>query len=261
MICVKELSFQYDHQPRLIDNLNFSLPSKEITAIIGPNGSGKTTLLKLLTRSLKPEEGEVTIAGQSIWDLSAKDFAQQVAVVHQHNPLYDVIKVGELINFGQLPYHDLLTGADRSDQSKDAIVQQLGLTELVDRPMGSLSGGQQQLVWLATALNQSPQILVLDEPTTYLDLYYQVKLMHLIQKIQKTQQLTIIMILHDLNQVLHYADWCLLLKDGQLIDQGLPKEILTPKRIQATFNLATDMITMPQGAQLYIKNEQPLMGD
>lgn len=256
MIEVTNLSFQYDRQVPLINDLNFTIPKERITAIVGPNGSGKTTLLKLLTRTLKPVRGSVILDQQSIWDYAAKEFAQHVAIVHQHNPLYDVITVRELIDFGQLPYTDLLSAEIKANQRTEKIIQKLGLAELIDRPMGSLSGGQQQLVWLAVALNQSPDILVLDEPTTYLDLYYQVKLMHLIQAIQRSQKLTVLMIFHDLNQVLQYADHCLLLNQGQLIAQGTPQTVLTVERIQDCFRLAAEIVPTSYGTQLYLKSEQ-----
>ena len=166
MFKLDHVTFAYPHQAPLIQDLTIGVPTGQLTCLVGPNGSGKSTLFKLLTRSQKPQSGTVTMDGQDVWAYSPREFARQVAIVHQHNPVYDEIKVRDLVAMGRLPYQSLLSDLPATDEKGEAILAELGLTDLVDRPLLTLSGGQQQLVWLAAALNQDAQAIFLDEPTT-----------------------------------------------------------------------------------------------
>lgn len=199
MLDAQHLRFAYPQQAPLIDNLSLTIPEHQITTLLGPNGSGKSTLLKLLTRQLSPQAGHVHLAGQDLWRAySAQSAAQQIAVVHQHHELYDELTVADLIQLGRLPYQSSLF-ADPAPADAAAIMAELQLTALADRPVKQLSGGQAQRVWLALALNQEPTYLFLDEPTTYLDLHYQTEFLRLLRQLNQQRGLTIVMILHDLN--------------------------------------------------------------
>ena len=240
MLTVKNLSFAYPKQKPLLTNVSFELVPHKITTIMGANGSGKSTLLNLLTKGLSPTAGHIYYQGQDISRLTKKDYAQRVALVQQQHQLYDHIQVRDLVSLGRLPYQGLLTDTP-TDAKVFELLDYLELTALAERDVLSLSGGQQQRVWLALALAQNPALLLLDEPTTYLDLHFQYQFLELLQRLKQDQNLTICMVLHDLNHALRFSDELLLLKDGQLVAQGGPKEVLTPERIKQVFGLDSQL--------------------
>lgn len=240
MLTVKNLNFAYPKQKPLLTNVSFELAPHKITTIMGANGSGKSTLLNLLTKGLSPTAGHIYYQGQDISRLTKKDYAQRVALVQQQHQLYDHIQVRDLVSLGRLPYQGLLTDAP-TDAKVFELLDYLELTALAERDVLSLSGGQQQRVWLALALAQNPALLLLDEPTTYLDLHFQYQFLELLQRLKQDQNLTICMVLHDLNHALRFSDELLLLKDGQLVAQGGPKEVLTFERIKQVFGLDSQL--------------------
>lgn len=240
MLTVKNLSFTYPKQKPLLTNISFELAPHKITTIMGANGSGKSTLLNLLTKGLSPTAGHIYYQDQDISRLTKKDYAQRVALVQQQHQLYDHIQVRDLVSLGRLPYQGLLADAP-TDAKVFELLDYLELTALAERDVLSLSGGQQQRVWLALALAQNPALLLLDEPTTYLDLHFQYQFLELLQRLKQDQNLTICMVLHDLNHALRFSDELLLLKDGQLVAQGGPKEVLTSERIKQVFDLDSQL--------------------
>lgn len=240
MLTVKNLSFAYPKQKPLLTNVSLELAPHKITTIMGANGSGKSTLLNLLTKGLSPTAGHIYYQGQDISRLTKKDYAQRVALVQQQHQLYDHIQVRDLVSLGRLPYQGLLADAP-TDAKVFELLDYLELTALAERDVLSLSGGQQQRVWLALALAQNPALLLLDEPTTYLDLHFQYQFLELLQRLKQDQNLTICMVLHDLNHALRFSDELLLLKDGQLVAQGGPKEVLTSERIKQVFGLDSQL--------------------
>jgi iron complex transport system ATP-binding protein len=242
---VKQLTYIYPNQNRGVKQLNFTITPGTMTAVIGPNGSGKSTLFKLLARELTPTSGTIELDQQTITDFSAKAYARKVAVVHQRNLLYDDISVLDLVRFGQLPYHSLL--AEPDDVAIKPILDYLELTPLQQQSMAELSGGQQQRVWLALALAQQPEYLLLDEPTTYLDLHFQASFMELLAKLNREMHLTIVMILHDLNQARHFSQQVLMLADGAIVAAGTPQAVITPARLREVFQINTELITTTQG--------------
>lgn len=247
MFKLDQVSFAY--QDKIIfDSLSLKLAEGKITCLIGPNGSGKSTLFKLFTRTLKPQAGKV-ILDQDIWQLSPKEFAQKVAIVHQNNKLYDEMKVADLVEMGRLPYH----GQAKENFNLDKVYQKLELTALKDSFINDLSGGQQQRVWLAAALSQDPEYLFLDEPTTYLDLHYQYQFLHLIKQINREQNLTIFMILHDLNQALQFSDQVVLLNQGQIVQIGRPSDVITSKNINENFKINSRLVQV-DGQPFLIEN-------
>ncbi|MFD1483659.1 ABC transporter ATP-binding protein [Lacticaseibacillus baoqingensis] len=247
---IEHLSFAYPKTttPQL-DDVSFTLKPGQLTSLIGPNGSGKSTLFNVLTRQLVPTAGTVSIDGQAIADFSARAYAQKVAAVQQHNPLYDDLSVQELIRFGQSAYHFPLSEA--ADEAViDEIMAFLQLTGLKKRSMQALSGGQQQRVWLALALAQQPEYLLLDEPTTYLDLHFQFRFLQLLKQLNQQKHLTILIILHDLNQALAFSDHTLLLANGKLAAQGAPQAVVTPANLKTYFAINSELVATSSGQQI-----------
>ena len=223
---VNHLSFSYNHQSYMKD-INIQFKDQKITTIIGPNGSGKSTLLLLLSRIYKIQQGSIELDNKNIWDYKIKEFARKVAVVHQKNQVYGDLNVRTIIGYGRLPYlnyHQSLSKEDK--QIIDWAIEVTNLKEHQNKMLNSLSGGQQQRVWIALALAQKTPILLLDEPTTYLDVKAQIETLNLLRKINKEYQITIIMVHHDINQAIHYSDEIIAMKNGQLMFQGKPHEVI-----------------------------------
>lgn len=249
MLKAEHLTFAYPGQPNLIQDLQITIPEHQITTLIGPNGSGKSTLLQLLTRQLRPTSGTVFLDDKDLWELDAQTSAQKIAIVQQQHQLYDEITVKDLVQLGRLPYQSTLF-SDLDNENTASILRQLNLTDLATKLVNQLSGGQAQRVWLALALNQHPQYLFLDEPTTYLDLHYQARFLAQLRALNQSTGLTIVMILHDLNQALRYSDYCCLFANGQLINTGTPDEVLTAERVASTFNINCDLVQTDHGPVL-----------
>ena len=235
---VKNLSFAYGkHQ--VLQGLDVSLREGKITTLIGANGCGKSTLFNLMTKNLKPDQGEIQFWGQDIAHLRLKDFAKEVAIVHQYNTAPPDLTVEKLVGYGRTPYHTLgLSGDPQQDEEK--IRWALEITHTVkhkDKPVAELSGGQKQRVWIAMALAQDTKVLFLDEPTTYLDVRYQLQILKLIQKLNREYGITIVMVLHDINQSLYYSDEIVAMKGGKIIAQGVPEGILTGELVKEVYDV------------------------
>ena len=243
MLKASQIDFSYGSK-QLFNQFSLSLQEHQITTLIGPNGSGKSTLFRLLTRAIRPSAGTITLDGQDIWQLAAKDFAKKVAIVHQQNQLYD------------LPYHSLMGDEENGSARLQQIMQELEIADLADKFIAQLSGGQQQRVWLATALAQEPEYLFLDEPTTYLDLHFQYRFLDLVKKLNRKQNLTICMILHDLNQALQYSNQVILLNQGRIQKQGRPEEVITAQAIRQNFGIDCEMIETEQGKVLLMAGSE-----
>lgn len=239
---LKQVNYGYPGSKNLITDFTAEVPTGKILSIIGQNGAGKSTLLKLLMGSISPSSGTVEIAGQPIAALSNRKRAAKIALVSQQHQVYDEMTVKEVVKIGRLPFHSLL--ATIPDDEVQPFLNTVDLADASDRPLSSLSGGQQQRVWLAAALAQEPQYLFLDEPTTYLDIRYQHELMALIQKLNAEQQLTVVMVLHDINQALKMSDQLWLIKAGQLIKAGSPAAILDEQLLSDAFELPIRIVTI-----------------
>ena len=244
---VKNLSFSYN-QKSFIKDLNIEFKENQITTIIGSNGSGKSTLLMLLSRIYKPQEGNIEIDEQNIWNYKIKDFAKKVAV-HQKNQIYGDQDVKTIVGYGRLPYlhySQKLTAKDY--EIIDWALEVTHLKEYQNRTLKSLSGGQQQRVWIAMALAQKTPYLLLDEPTTYLDIRYQLELLRLLKEINQKYKITIIMVLHDINQAIQYSDHIIGMKQGQIIVEGKAKDIMNQEVIKKIYGI---------DLQTTIINDQP----
>ena len=220
-----------------VKNLNLSLPENKIIALIGPNGCCKSTTLKSIARLLKPKSGQITLNGQDIWAKSAKEYAKQLAFLPQQHLVPEGIKVRELVAYGRSPYLNLWGKlSEKDEQIVTQAMRDAHVTRLADQFAADLSGGQQQRVFLAMTLAQDADIVLLDEPTTYLDLNHQAELMKMMRRLQQSGK-TVITVLHDLNQACRYCDYLVVMKSGALVTQGTPDEVMTESLLKDVFDL------------------------
>lgn len=235
---IKGLTFSYGTN-EVIKGLDLSIKQGKVTTLIGANGCGKSTLFNLITKNLRPNSGEIRLEGKDISQVKLKDFARQVAIVHQYNTAPADISVEKLVAFGRTPYHGFGSPSN-SEEDEEKIKRALEITnteKLKDKAVAQLSGGQKQRVWIAMALAQDTKILFLDEPTTYLDIRYQLQILKLVRKLNEEYGMTVIMVLHDINQSLYYSDEIVAMKDGRITAQGKPEEIITSKLIKNVYDV------------------------
>ncbi len=238
---IKDLSFSYGNN-KVINGLNLKIKEGKITTLIGANGCGKSTLFNLMTKNIKPDNGKIFLDGQNIEQMKLKDFARKTAIVHQYNTAPPDITVEKLVEFGRTPYHTMgLSPNPEVDREKVRFALEITNTEKFgDKPVSQLSGGQKQRVWIAMALAQDTKILFLDEPTTYLDIRYQLQILRLVKRLNSEFNITVIMVLHDINQSLYYSDEIVAMQDGKILSQGIPKEIITPKLIEDVYGVTLE---------------------
>ncbi|MBR8658129.1 MULTISPECIES: ABC transporter ATP-binding protein [Bacillales] len=256
MVRVDGVGKAYDGMPILRD-VHFSVESGECFGIIGPNGSGKSTLLKLLSGVESPDEGHIWLDGRPLEAYSRKERARRIAVLQQE-PLPAVgFTVRDVVEMGRYPYQNWL-GEERENAASlvDAIIRMLGLGDLEHRTLEWLSGGEKQRVALAKAMVQQPRLLLLDEPTTYLDIGYQVQLMDMVRAWQRQEGVTVIAVLHDLNLASLYCDRLLLLQKGQPCRIGAPREILHADVIREVYGTQPIVIEHPvrQSPQILLQS-------
>ena len=239
---VKNLSFAYGKQ-QVLKNLDLELHEGKITTLIGANGCGKSTLFNLMTKNLRPDEGEILLRDGNIAEMRLKDFAKEGSIVHQYNTAPVDLSVEKLVGYGRTPYHTMGLSPDpKEDEEK--IRRALEITHTWkhrDKPVSELSGGQKQRVWIAMALAQDTKVLFLDEPTTYLDIRYQLQILKLIRQLNREYGITIVMVLHDINQSLYYSDEIVAMKDGKMIAHGLPEEIISGELVQEVYDVNLDI--------------------
>ena len=223
----------------MLKGLSLNLHEGKITTLIGANGCGKSTLFNLMTKNLKPDSGEILLGGKSLANIRLKEFAKQAAIVHQYNTAPADLSVEKLISYGRTPYHTLGLSPDaKEDEEKVRWAMEITHTlKHKDKPVAELSGGQKQRVWIAMALAQDTRILFLDEPTTYLDIRYQLQILKLIRQLNREFGITIVMVLHDINQSLYYSDEIVAMKDGKIIAQGRPEEVITTELVREVYDV------------------------
>lgn len=235
---IRGLTFAYGKHA-VLKGLDLDLHAGRITTLIGANGCGKSTLFHLMTKNLRPDTGRILLHGQDISACRLRDFARQVAIVHQYNTAPADLSVEKLVAYGRTPYQTMGLSPDpEADAEKIRWALEITHTDKYrDKPVAELSVGQKQRVWIAMALAQGTQILFLDEPTTYLDIRYQLQILHLIRQLNQEFGMTIVMALHDINQSLHYSDEIVAMSDGQVCAYGLPEEIMTPELIRRVYDV------------------------
>ena len=253
MLELRNVSCRYgDHFA--LKEINVRIEDRELVGVIGPNGSGKTTLIRAVTKIMKPVHGKVLLEEQPIDALSFKELAQRVAVVGRLGDFDLKIRVEDLVLLGRLPHRQgfaLLEKRTDLDIAREAM-RLTGILKLKDRMVESLSSGERQLVFIARALAQEPGLLLLDEPTSHLDITHQIRVMDLIKRLNRERELTVLVVLHDLNLASQYCDRLLLLDKGVLRKDGTPKDVLTYQIIEEVYKTVVLLREHPVSARPYI---------
>jgi len=246
MLRVENLSWSTQNIP-ILQDINLEVSAGEFVGVIGPNGSGKSSLLRCIYRVLKPDTGRITFNGTNIWHLSPRELSKQMAVVLQETATEFDFTVAEVVAMGRFPHQGLFERESQQDQEiiHNALAQ-VRLDTVYDRNFSSLSGGEKQLVLVARAIAQQPQLLILDEPTNHLDIRYQLELMELVKELG----VTTIAALHDLNLAATYCDRLYVLNQGRVIKQGHPTEVLSPDLIHSVYQVGAERQIHPKTGKL-----------
>ena len=235
MIQIQKASFAYLNG-LVLRNINLSVATGEMVGLLGPNGSGKTTLIKLASGIIRPNHGDIRLGNTGLSQISRKSIAHSVAVVPQQFHIPFAFTTTEVVMLGRFPFIKTLSGESSADRQITAEAMALvGLSQLAERRFDELSGGERQKVILAMALAQQPKLLLLDEPTLNLDISHQIEILELARRLNTTQKLTVIAAMHDLNMAALYFDRLILLKEGQIVADGTPSQVLTEDRIREVF--------------------------
>lgn len=235
---IENLAFSYGARP-VFDGLSLAFREGAVTTLIGANGSGKSTLFDLMTKNLKLKAGSLFLRGANVADLRLRDFAKLVAIVHQRNIAPADLTVERLVAYGRFPYRSFGRRGDAAEDARmvDWALEVCELANCRSQSVASLSGGQAQRAWIALALAQGSKVLLLDEPTTYLDVRYQLDILRLVRRLNEEFAMTVIMVLHDVNQALHYSDEVVALADGRVVAQGAPGDIVSEELLRAVYGI------------------------
>ncbi|WP_214367670.1 ABC transporter ATP-binding protein [Pseudonocardia sp. H11422] len=258
-LATQRLTLTYGDRP-VVEDLSVRVPSGRITAVVGPNGCGKSTLLRGLARLLRPRSGTVVLDGADIARLPAVRLATRMGMLPQQPAAPDGITVADLVGRGRHPHQRWFRQWSHADEA--AVAEALaatGLSELADRPVDELSGGQRQRAWIALALAQGPEIMLLDEPTTFLDLAHQVDVLDLLRELNITRGRTIVLVLHDLNLAARYADHLVAMKEGRIAAEGPPGEVVRAEIVGDVFGLDCAVVDDPlTGTPLVLPRPRPV---
>jgi iron complex transport system ATP-binding protein len=222
-----------------------------VTALIGPNGSGKSTLLKGLANQLVPEAGSVLIDGKDIHSLGGKELARKLGLLSQESTAPNSLTVEELVMHGRYPHRGFFESV--TDADRRAVARAIGLAgcdHLREREVGSLSGGQKQLAWIAMVLAQETDVLLLDEPTTFLDLHHQLEVMEIVETLRDESEITVVVVLHDIEQAARHADYMVALKDGKIQARGSPETVITEELLAEVFGIEAEVEPSARGPRI-----------
>ena len=239
MIKLQNISFSYNKKKEFIQDLSLEFKSGEITTILGPNGSGKSTLLHMMSTYLKPKSGKIYLGDKDLGKLKQKEIAKYISCVYQENEAPDDITVRDLVSFGRNIYSNVKK-EDKEENKRmiDFALKATGIEEIQDKKVVNLSGGQKQRAFIAMSLAQNTEVLLLDEPTTYLDIYHQIEILEVVKSLNEKYNITIVMVLHDLNQAINYSHNIVIMKNGNLIKQGKATEVLNEQTIKDVYNVS-----------------------
>ena len=239
---IENLTAGYE-KATIFQDLNVSIPKSKVTTIIGPNGCGKSTLLKTIGRILKKEHGDIYLQEQNMQSMSTKEIAQKLAILSQSPSAPFQLKVEELISYGRYPHRKNVNRLSKKDQEMiEWAMEVTQTTEFRNRELAQLSGGQRQRVWLAMALAQETDILLLDEPTTYLDMAHQLEVLHIVRDLNEKHGCTIVMVLHDINHAARFSHELIAMRSGEIIQCGSPLEIITPSVLKEVFQIEAKIL-------------------
>ncbi|MBE3638566.1 ABC transporter ATP-binding protein [Mangrovicoccus algicola] len=256
-LSARSVTLRYDR--RIISrDLSLEIPEGSFTVIVGPNACGKSTLLRALARLLPPAEGQVVLDGKAIGTLPARDVARRLGLLPQSPVAPDGITVADLVARGRYPHQSFLRQWSPADaQAVAAALEATGLRDLAERPVGELSGGQRQRAWIAMALAQDTPILLLDEPTTYLDIAHQIEVLGLLADLNEAGR-TVLAVLHDLNQACRYATHLVAMRDGAILAEGPPSEIVDSALVDRAFGLQARVMPDPEtGTPMIVPRARP----
>ncbi|MDY3000985.1 MAG: ABC transporter ATP-binding protein [Romboutsia timonensis] len=245
-ISTKNLNISYGNLD-IVKDLNLDIPKGKITTIIGSNGCGKSTILKTIARIIQAKSGDIFVNNINIKEQSPKDLAKVMAVLPQSPQAPSGLTVEELISYGRFPHQKGFGKMKKEDE--DIVTWALkstGIEEFRERPMEALSGGQRQRAWIAMALAQQTEILILDEPTTYLDLAHQLEILKLLEELNRKQGTTIVMVIHELNNAARFADHMIGVKKGKAVCQGTAHEVMTKENLKELFNIDAEIVEDPR---------------
>ncbi|WP_328395307.1 ABC transporter ATP-binding protein [Nocardia sp. NBC_00416] len=244
-----DLSLGYGDR-RVVEGLDLKIAPGLVTTVIGPNGCGKSTVLRALARLLRPQSGQVLLDGKAIATMKTKEVARTVGMLPQTPVAPEGLTVGDLVARGRHPHQSWLRQWSSGDETEvRAALDQTGIADLAERPLDELSGGQRQRAWISMALAQGTDILLLDEPTTYLDLAHALEVLDLVDRLHADLGRTVVMVLHDLNLAIRYSDRLIVLREGRVVAQGAPGEIITPGLLDEVFGLRAQVLTDPVSAR------------
>lgn len=234
----------------IIKNISFTVPEGKITAIIGPNGCGKSTTLKAIARVL-PFKGEITFKEKALQAFSQREFARCLAILTQSPLAPTDFTVYDLVSMGRFPYKGIFKRTTEEDKAQvQWALRQTGLSSFKHRLLGTLSGGERQRAWIAMALAQQPEVLLLDEPTTYLDICHQLEVMKLLRHLNETLGLTVVMVIHDLNQALQYAQHVIVIKEGQVVQVGNTEDVINGELLAEVYSVKAEEFTSANGLRI-----------
>lgn len=238
---IQDLKIKFNSR-EIITGISFDIQEGRIYSIIGPNGCGKTTLLRAMSRNLKPNSGAIFLDGQNMLKMNTRTVARRLAVLSQAHNDNNETNVRDLVTYGRFAHREWWRGVSSEDKDiVDWAIRRTNLELYEDRRINTLSGGERQRAWIAMAIAQKPSLLLLDEPTTYLDISHQLEILDLIGRLNQEDGITIIMVLHDINYAARYSNELIVMKDGQLYARGDPGQIVNPQMLKEVFRIEADI--------------------
>jgi len=247
-LVAEDLDLRYPtSEEAVVECARLDVPESEVTALVGPNGSGKSTLLKALSNHLTPESGTVRLHGESIQSFDQTELAREMGVLSQENESPDSITVEDLAYHGRYPHRGFFERVGPEDrEAVERALEQAGVTHLRDTELGQLSGGQKQLAWIAMVLAQETDVLLLDEPTTFLDLHHQFRVLETVRQLNESEDVTVAVVLHDIAQAARFADNLVAMRDGELYDWGPPRKVVTEQLLADVFGVEATVEYEPE---------------